>query len=244
MGFVKLHDTILSSTVWAYDAETVKVWITLLVMADSEGIVRTRAPGISHQARIPLDQTERALKIFSEPDDYSSTRDFDGRRIEETDDGWVILNYKEYRKRLSKEAELERKRDWARKNRSVAKIATERLHVDGNSENSTQDKTIQNNTIQEADNTKQDKKQTIYESKEFINFWEQYPKKVGKLEAAKAIKKLLKKQSDYDTMIESLKTYRFSKEKQYIPNPATWLNQRRWEDEDETAKGSGIKYDA
>jgi hypothetical protein len=236
MGFVKLHDTMLDSTIWSYDSDTIRVWITMLLMCDQYGIIECRAPGIARRAGLTLDVTLKAIDVFSSPDKYSRTRDFDGRRVEETDVGYLILNYQKYREKLSRISELERKRRWAEKNRSRLNDAESSDDVDASSDDRHKQKQKQKQ--------KQKHIEEVYQSSEFIEFWNLYPKKVGKLEAAKAIKKLLKKQSDYDTMMKSLKTYRFSKEKQYIPNPATWLNQRRWEDEDETAKGSGIKYDA
>jgi len=149
MGFVKLHDTILGSTVWAYPPDVVKIWITLLVLCDSEGVVSSRAPGIAHMARLTLEQTEAALKIFREPDHYSTTQENEGRRIVESEQGWSILNYKKYRAKLSAESEKQRKRDWARKNREQNGVDAKRPHVDANSESSTQDKTRQNKTKQE-----------------------------------------------------------------------------------------------
>lgn len=71
----------------------------------------------------------------------------------------------------------------------------------------------------------------------FERFWAVYPKKVGKQAALSAFKKV---KVPVDTLIAAVEAQKRSKQwtrdnGQYIPNPATWLNQGRWEDVLETA---------
>ena len=73
-------------------------------------------------------------------------------------------------------------------------------------------------------------------SKRFDEFWSKYPKKVAKPKAEKAFKNLSVK--DQKAALAGLSGYAFSSDKQYIPNPTTWLNQRRWEDEQESDTGA------
>lgn len=66
----------------------------------------------------------------------------------------------------------------------------------------------------------------------FSLFWYGYPKKEGKGSAVTSFSKLSKE--DKLNAIKGLKKWKErnkDKEKQYIPKPATWLNERRWEDE-------------
>ena len=67
----------------------------------------------------------------------------------------------------------------------------------------------------------------------FDRFWAAYPKKVGKQAAKKAFKSVNEPLESLLTAIERQKgSDQWSKNGgQYIPNPATWLNQGRWEDE-------------
>lgn len=69
----------------------------------------------------------------------------------------------------------------------------------------------------------------------FDVFWEEYPKKVGKEAARKAFIKA-KSKVDLNTILQAIKTQKTSEQwqrdnGQFIPNPATWLNQGRWQDE-------------
>lgn len=79
----------------------------------------------------------------------------------------------------------------------------------------------------------------------FNNWWQHYPKKVGKQAARKAWNKIKPDAALYDRIIDATKAQahcgQWRKENgRFIPNPATWLNQGRWDD-DLTALNSGGK---
>lgn len=70
----------------------------------------------------------------------------------------------------------------------------------------------------------------------FEEFWAEYPKKVGKAYAKRCFLKLNPTRETTDRMLSAIKEQRQSREwqrdmGQYIPNPSTWLNQGRWEDQ-------------
>lgn len=74
---------------------------------------------------------------------------------------------------------------------------------------------------------------TSFNNDEFDAFWKEFPKKVGKGAAEKAWQKLKPNLTVVLEAIEAHKqTDQWSKDNgQFIPHPATWLNQKRWEDE-------------
>lgn len=70
----------------------------------------------------------------------------------------------------------------------------------------------------------------------FDRFWKAYPRKVGKHEARKAWDKA-GAAKDIDRVLRMIRLLKespdwFEKEIQFIPHPSTWINQRRWEDDD------------
>lgn len=70
----------------------------------------------------------------------------------------------------------------------------------------------------------------------FDEFWSAYPKKVGKDAAAKAFAKRKPGKDLVTAMLQALALQKKSAQwlrdgGQYIPNPATWLNEGRWQDE-------------
>lgn len=109
-GYVKLFSSILDSTLWQQDPPTKVLWITLLAMANWYGEVHASIPGLAHRAGIALEECERALNLFQQPDKYSRTADHQGRRIQTIEGGWLVLNYTAYRARMSGEDRRERDR--------------------------------------------------------------------------------------------------------------------------------------
>ena len=68
----------------------------------------------------------------------------------------------------------------------------------------------------------------------FEQFYKLYPRKVGRFLAKKCFTKLSKKDKKlaYDGLVNYIKYWKASEtEKQFIPHPSTFLNQKRWEDE-------------
>lgn len=79
-------------------------------------------------------------------------------------------------------------------------------------------------------------------SEAFIRFWEKYPKKKGKQAAKKAFAKLCPDETLLGAMLCALEKQRLCTEWQreggrFIPLPASWINGRRWEDEQEETEG-------
>lgn len=80
----------------------------------------------------------------------------------------------------------------------------------------------------------------------FLKFWEIYPRKEGKAKAAQSWKKIRKPAATLDqikTALEwQIKSEQWTKDNgQFIPNPTTYLNQRRWEDENNQSKLEAAK---
>lgn len=96
-GFVKIYESILTSSVWMESHATVRVWLTMLARADANGYVAASVPGLAHIAHVTREECEQALGVLLAPDADSRTKDHDGRRIEAVDGGWVVLNARKYR---------------------------------------------------------------------------------------------------------------------------------------------------
>ena len=70
----------------------------------------------------------------------------------------------------------------------------------------------------------------------FDQFWQAYPKKVGKADARKAWKRAKVTSEIFERILTAIEAAKASEQWQrengrYIPNPATWINQGRWDDE-------------
>jgi biotin operon repressor len=99
---------------------------------------------------------------------------------------------------------------------------------DPTQDNPTQDNPLHKKNIIKKNNLKNNER--IYSDSEFDLFWSYYPKKVDKGAAVRAFKKALKT-SPATEVIEGAKRYAEDPnlpDKQFVKNPATWLNAEAW----------------
>lgn len=121
-GYTKLFASIVHSTIWRAPNHTRLVWVTMLALADRDGVVEASIPGLADAARVTLEECEEALQSLMSPDPYSRTKDHEGRRIAEVNGGWLLLNYNVYRDRMSKEHQREQARLRKQKQRSRERL--------------------------------------------------------------------------------------------------------------------------
>jgi hypothetical protein len=98
--------------------------------------------------------------------------------------------------------------------------------------------------------TREQPSKTLTERR-FDEFWAAYPKKVGKKAARASWGKLKPDTELHDKIMTAVGRARVTEQWQreggrYIPNPTTWLNQGRWDDEYEEVAPNGVnsKYSA
>lgn len=95
----------------------------MLMLADRNGEVMASVPGLASSAKVSIEACVEALKRFQEPDPWSRTKTLEGRRIQEIEGGWEIVNYQFYRELMSEkqkaEASAERSRRYRARKRST-----------------------------------------------------------------------------------------------------------------------------
>ena len=72
---------------------------------------------------------------------------------------------------------------------------------------------------------------------QFDQFWRAYPRRVGKGAARTKFERALKL-TTFETIMAGLHrqlAFYTTREQQFIPHPATWLHQERWDDEPQIA---------
>lgn len=92
-----------------------------MAMSDENGNVHTSTPGLANAAHVTTKECEAALSTLSSPDKYSKSKEKEGRRIEEIDGGYHIINRNKYRDIPSNRKEYWR--DWKRRQRAAKKAA-------------------------------------------------------------------------------------------------------------------------
>ena len=91
-----------------------------------------------------------------------------------------------------------------------------------------QNRTEQNRT--EEKGSKADAPKREVGENGFEQFWQAYPRKVGKGQARRAFLTALKK-TTLPVLLSAVQQHRFDPRERFQPHPATWLNGERWLDE-------------
>ena len=118
-GYTPLFNEIVTSSIWNESNPTRVVWITMLALADKDGVVNASVSGLAPVARVTLEECEKAIEVLSSPDKYSRSKEHDGRRVLEIDGGFQVLNHKKYREKAKSRAEYMRN---YRRNKDVANV--------------------------------------------------------------------------------------------------------------------------
>jgi hypothetical protein len=222
-GYTKLFNSIVASTIWSEPDETRIIWITMLAMANQRGVVETSIPGLAVLARVHVDKCRQAIATLESPDPDSRSQEYDGRRIQKVDGGWLILNHAKYRAKLNADERREYKTIKQREYRM-------RTTVDNGGPQSTPWTHTDSDT--DTEKVKTIPQQKRLGSAEFLQFYESYPKKLDRQEAVRAWVKGLcdGRLGEILAGLESWKNCEQWSDYERIPYPATWLNKRRWKE--------------
>jgi len=208
-----------------------QAWVTfvaLLVLADENDDVDMTLEALTARTGLPGSVVSEGIAWLEKPDPFSRSPESEGRRIIRLDDhrswGWHIVNRRKYRSIRDNTERREYFRIHKQQQRACPPESTN-VHPSPPHKDVDVDK---------------DKNQSIARpavSLRFIEFWEAYPRKVSK---ALALKKWLKLNADSDPLFSAIMAglvrakeawAASGTETQFLPHPATWLNQERWNDE-------------
>lgn len=116
---------IVDSSLWSESDCVVKVFMTMLALKDYDHICRCNAYQLSIRARKSQPEVLEALRILSSPDkERMDAQEFEGRRIQAVDEGFLILNGEKYQEMMQKEMERARWRKAQRAQREKKKTIT------------------------------------------------------------------------------------------------------------------------
>jgi len=253
-GYTKLFNLILASTIWEADMPTRIVWITMLAMKNQHGVVEASIPGLATLARVPIAQVRQAIENLKAADPDSRSKEDEGRRIRDVDGGWFIINHDKYRRMLSaeerreylriKQAEYRAKKQESTPVNTVSDKYTKLTHTEEEEEE--EEETKEEVSVPPTPKAKHHAISPTESAPSaldvrFSEFWSAYPKRIGKGAALKAWKKLKPSTDLCARITAAIATQRQSDQwrkgdGQFIPNPATWLNQGRWDDEPQAAE--------
>ena len=230
MGFTKLDEGIIQSSIMGEDSDTFKVWITILASTKEDGVATISSVFLSGVCHLPIESVDKAIKTLENPDLRSRSPEEDGRRIRKVVGGWYVINYLKYRQFLhSSKPESARKRRYREKVKDgVPDILGRVPNVHGHSASAS-------SSSSSSSSIKEEKKEEISPGVPFEYFWERYPKKVEKEDAKTNWDRLIKAGVDPLLILQATEGYAkveaiSGTEPKYIKNPPTFLAKDRWRD--------------
>lgn len=126
--YAPLFAKIVDSSLWEEPDYVVKIFITMLVKKDKDGVVSGSAFNISRWAKKGEAEVLEALKILSSPDTRRlEPQPFEGRRIERVEGGWLILNADHYQREMQAANRREYLREKQADHRDKAKQAKQSM---------------------------------------------------------------------------------------------------------------------
>lgn len=222
--FSSMYDGTLASVgPW----EALVVFQQLIILADIEGCVDMTPEAISRRTTIPLDIIHTGITALLAEDHASRSPAEGGRRIVPLSParewGWRIVNYQHYRKIRT----ADERREYMRNYQAVYRKQNKH------------EKPMQKQMQKYMQKNKKEELRTpivpLQGTSEFDEFWKVYPRKIGKEAARKAWEKAKGKPAVGDILVaieQQKQSEQWKKDGgQFIPHPATWLNQGRWADE-------------
>lgn len=124
--FAKVFSQIFDSSI-AEDYNCRRMFMDLLVLADSDGAVDMTVEAISRRTNVPVEEVVKYVKQLCQPDAKSRSKLEEGKRLvpldSQRDWGWRIVNYVHYRKIRDETARREYFRDKQREHRRNKKKA-------------------------------------------------------------------------------------------------------------------------
>jgi len=97
MGFTKLDEGIIYSSIMGENDSVFRIWIILLATCKSTGISPLSPVFIKNLTGKSLEEVNKCLEILMAPDSSSRSKNDEGRRIRSVDGGYQVINYLKYR---------------------------------------------------------------------------------------------------------------------------------------------------
>lgn len=117
--FSPLFSNLVESSVWDEPYHVRILFVSMLAIKDFDHVVRKNNYQLMKRANVTLQEVEEGLQVLSSPDLKRPGQEFEGRRIERVEDGWLVLNGQNYEDQMRK---ISRRFYKARKQREYRRV--------------------------------------------------------------------------------------------------------------------------
>lgn len=240
--FVKLYSRITESSLMEQPIEVRYTFMMLLAIADSTGRVVGTDIAIARRINLPLLTFVNSVNSLKEPDPDSNSKEEDGRRVVSSDSerGYQIVNYQKYRNLKDENEKREYMRTYMRNRREAEKsVKSVNFCKDPSIDVTQAEAEAEAEVKTKTPPTPKPPKPKPLTDPSFDRFWRAYPNRKAKGAAEKSWKALKPDAELVELILKAIEDQKRSKKwreegGRFIPYPATWLNQKRWEDEQTT----------
>lgn len=102
---------VIASSVWQESKEVKILWVTMLAIVGKDSVVEASVPALANLAGLTVHETDGALEVLLSPDEYSNSKEMEGRRIVVVEGGWRLINHGKYRALASREGRKQQLRE-------------------------------------------------------------------------------------------------------------------------------------
>lgn len=124
MNYAPMFSQIADSSLWEEPYHVRILFVTMMAKKQADHVVYADEYRLKKWSNLySMEEVMDALDILSSPDPKRPGQQFDGRRIQKVDGGWLVLNGEYYEELMQIVNERCRKARWAREQRRKAKEA-------------------------------------------------------------------------------------------------------------------------
>ena len=241
--FGKLFESTFTGTLFGSGPTVFAVWAYVIANAEPPGVVELNPNLLACCIGTDTRSVQSAIDYLCGPDPQSRNPEQEGRRLIPSGSfQYQVVSFEKYRNMRDREDRLTYQREWDRKHRPSghARQMNGQAQSDKVRQSPTgSDKVRSSPTKAEAEAEAEKKILSINGRDQFAewfeSFWNAYPRKTKKPAALKSFRAVKPSPEVLAKMLEAIEASKVSEQWQdakYIPYPATWLNNRRWEDEE------------
>lgn len=111
-SYIPVFNEVVDSSLWKEPLHVRVVFMTLLALKDWDHVVRMALHKIANKANVGDELFLDAMEVLKSPDTKTTIpQEFEGRRIREVEDGWLIINGDFYQKKMQ---EVNQRARWAK----------------------------------------------------------------------------------------------------------------------------------
>ena len=239
MMFGKIYESTFTGSMFGGGAALFAVWAYVVANTKPDNMVELNPTMLAAIIGSSVESVEDAIARLCAPDPQSRTKHLDGRRLLPKGEFiYFVINAQKYRSLPNDKERREYFKEKQRESRERKRVRSQT----GMSSGVKAGQSLSNTQYSESESVQSTSNDVLctVDSQFFIEkiaaIYAAYPLKVGRPHALKAIALAFKRGHSLDFLLERTKRFATVRagDKSFCPHPATWFNQDRFNDDEES----------